>query len=440
MKIFSHILMLILSLQVSVGWTQATMAPEQKKSILIVNATAHLGNGKVLPKSLVGIKNGKIAEVFNANVVKAADLKYDTVINAEGKHLYPGFIAVNTSLGLNEIQQVRASHDYNETGAMNPNARSIIAYNTDSKISPTVRTNGILFAQVTPSGGTISGSSSVVELDGWNWEEALYREDDGIHLNWPRYWVKNPNDKRSKKDSLNIDQQRNAQISQIENFFKDAKAYLNSTYNYERNLRFEAMRGVFQGNKRVYIHANHMRELSEAIYFKRDLGLSNMVIVGGYDAWRIPEFFVDHQVPVILTRSHNLPHRSDEDIDLPYKLASLLDQAGILFCMDNEGSMEPMNTRNLPFWAGTSRTYGLTGEKAVQCITLNSAKILGIDATAGSIEAGKDATLFISTGDALDVMTNNVEIAWIRGRKIDLDNHQKALYHKYKSKYDNANH
>jgi imidazolonepropionase-like amidohydrolase len=102
--------------------------------------------------------------------------------------------------------------------------------------------------------------------------------------------------------------------------------------------------------------------------------------------------------------------------------------------------MEPMNTRNLPFWAGTSRTYGLTGEKAVQCITLNAAKILGIDASAGSIEAGKDATLFISSGDALDVMTNNVEIAWIKGRKINLDNHQKALYSKYRNKYGSLDH
>ena len=432
-------MLLVFSLQTSVGWAQATMASEQKKSILIVNATAHLGNGKVIPKSLVGIKEGKIAEVFNANIVKLETLTYDTVIYAEGKHLYPGFIAVNTSLGLNEIEQVRASHDYNETGTLNPNVRSVIAYNTDSKISPTVRTNGILYAQVTPRGGAISGSSSVVELDGWNWEDAVYKEDDGIHLNWPRYWVKNPNSNGRKKDSLSVDQKRSIQINALENFFKDAKAYLNTSYNYEKNLRFEAMRGVFNGTKRIYIHANHMRELSEAIYFKRDMGITNMVIVGGYDAWRIPEFFVDHQVPVILTRSHSLPHRSDEDIDLPFKLASLLDEAGILFCMDNEGRMEAMNTRNLPFWAGTTRTYGLTGEKAVQCITLNAAKILGIDATAGSIEKGKDATLFISSGDALDMMTNNIEIAWIRGRKIKLDNHQKALYRKYKAKYDNSN-
>lgn len=414
------------------------MAQPQKKSILIVNATAHLGNGQVISKSLVGIKEGKIIEVFNADVVKFENLKYDTLIYADGKHLYPGFIAVNTSLGLKEIEQVRASHDYVETGKMNPNVRSIIAYSTDSRITPTVRTNGILYAQVTPRGGTISGTSSVVELDGWNWEDAVYKENDGIHLNWPRYWVDDPNRKKSKKDSLTIDQKRALQINQLETFFKDAKAYLNATYNYERNLRFEAMRGLFKGSKRLYVHANHMRELSEAIYFKRELGVANLVIVGGYDAWRIPEFFADHEIPVVLTRSHSVPKRSDEDIDLPFKLASLMDKAGILFCMDNNGRMEAMNTRNLPFWAGTSRTYGLEGEKAVQCITLNAAKILGIDSTTGSIEVGKDATLFISSGDALDMMSNNVEIAWIRGRKISLNNEQKILYNRYKAKYENS--
>ena len=419
MRIYSLILFVTFSLQLSVGWAQATMAPEQKKSILIVNAVAHLGNGKVIPKSLVGIKEGKIVGVFNANVVNVEGLNYDTLIYADGKHLYPGFIAVNTSLGLKEIEQVRASQDYIETGYLNPNARSIIAYNTDSRITPTVRSNGILYAQVTPRGGRISGTSSVVELDGWNWEEAVYKEDDGIHLNWPRYWAKDPNNKRGKKDSISIDQKRKGQINQLEAFFKNAKAYVNTSYNYEKNLRFEAMRGVFKGSKRLYIHANHMRELSEAIYFKRELGITHMVIVGGYDAWRIPEFFADHQIPVILNRSHSLPRRSDEDIDLPFKLPSLLDKAGILFCIDNNGRMEVMNARNLPFWAGTARTYGLEEEKAVQCITLNAAKILGIDSTTGSIEAGKDATLFISSGDALDMITNNVEIAWIRGRKIN---------------------
>ena len=420
-------------------WAQATMAPAQKKSILIVNATAHIGNGKLIPKSLVGLKDGKIAEVYNANVVKLENLHYDSLIQADGMHLYPGFIAVNTALGLTEIDLVRATHDFAETGSMNPNVRSIIAYNTDSRIIPTIRSNGILMAQTTPRGGVISGSSSVVQLDGWNWEEALYREDDGIHLHWPRYRIEDPNRQKNKMDSTNRDEKRREQIRELEVFFRDARAYLNASYHSEINLRFEAMRGIFTGEKRLYIHADHMREISEAVYFKRDHEIPSMVIVGGYDSWRVVEFLKDHEVPVILRKTHSLPARADEDIDLPYRLPSLLDKAGILFCVDNEGGMEVMNTRNLPFWAGTARTYGLEGEKALQMITLNAARILGIDKTCGSLEAGKDATLFLSKGDALDMETNDVIAAWIRGRSLDLDNDQKKLYRKYKAKYEREN-
>ena len=196
------------------------------------------------------------------------------------------------------------------------------------------------------------------------------------------------------------------------------------------------MRGIFNGKKTLFIHANDINELSEAIYFKKRYNIPKMVIVGGFDSWRTPELFVDNNIPIILKRIHSLPSRPDEDIDLPYKLPKLLDDAGILFCLENSGSMEVMGTRNLPFYAGTARAYGLEEEKAVQIITLNTAKILGIDEKVGSIEEGKDATFFVSEGDALDMMSNNVLIAFIQGRIIDLDNHQKQLYRKYQAKYE----
>lgn len=419
-------------------FAQATMANAQEKSILLVNGYAHLGTGKYYQKSLIGIKDGKLAEVFNANVVQAENLKYDTVIDISGKHVYPGFIAPNSTLGITEIGAVRASHDFRETGLMNPNIRSIIAYNTDSRITPTVRSNGVLLAQVTPRGGYISGSSSIVELDGWNWEDALYKEDDGIHLNWPRYWKEDPNrntDAKAKPKKSRAEVRAQI-ISSIESFFKEARAYAKSSYNYEYNLRFEAMRGLFDGNKKLFIHADHVKELIEAIYFKRDLDIPEMVVVGGYDAWRIPEVFVDNDVAIVLKRVHSLPRRADEDIDQAFKNPALLHEAGVLFCLDNSGRMETMGTRNLMFYAGTARTFGLNEEVAVQSITLNAAKILGIDERCGSIETGKDATIIVSSGDALDMRTNNIEMALIQGKFIDLDNDQKKLYRKYKERND----
>jgi imidazolonepropionase-like amidohydrolase len=140
-------------------------------------------------------------------------------------------------------------------------------------------------------------------------------------------------------------------------------------------------------------------------------------------------------VPVMVQRLHELPRFAEDDVDLTYKLPKLLDDAGVMFCLQNAGDMERMGTRNMPFYAGTAVAYGLDYEKAVAALSLNTAKILGIDDRYGSLEKGKSATLFISEGDALDMLGNKVVQAFIDGREIDLTNRQLQLYLKYQGKY-----
>lgn len=403
-----------------------TPAKEQSKSVLILNGTAHLGNGEVIKKAAIAFDKGKLTLVENASKIKIDFAAYDTVIKADGKHVYPGFIAPNSTLGLVEIDAVRATRDKNETGEFNPNVRSIIAYNTESKITTTVRSNGVLLGQITPRGGRISGTSSIVQFDAWNWEDAVYKEDDGVHLNWETLynrWTGKHNKNYTKT------------INELTTFFSAAHAYSKRFDQEEKNLRYEAMRGVFNGNQTLYVHANFIKEITEAIHFARKHQVAKMVIVGGYDAWMIPDMLKENKIAVILKRVHSLPQREEDDVYLPYKLPHLLFDAGVLFCLENSGDMEAMGTRNLPFYAGTAAAYGINKEEALKLITLNTAIILGIDSTAGSIEKGKDATLFISTGDALDMRTNNVEAAFIQGRMINTDNHQKKLYRKYSAKY-----
>ena len=405
-----------------------TPAKEQSQSILIINGTAHLGNGEVIQKSAIAFDKGKLILVEDASKIKIDFAAYDTVIKADGKHIYPGFIAPNSTLGLVEIDAVRATRDKDETGDFTPNVRSIIAYNTVSKITTTVRSNGVLLGQVTPRGGKISGTSSIVQFDAWNWEDAVYKKDDGVHLNWESFY-----NRRTGK--LNQDYAK--KINELMAFFNAARAYSKRLDQEEKNLRYEAMRGVFNGKQTLFIHANFVKEITEAIHFARKHQVGKMVIVGGYDAWMIPEMLNENKVSVILKRVHILPHREEYDVYLPYQLPHLLFNAGVLFCLENSGDMEAMGTRNLPFYAGTAAAYGIDKEEALKLITLNTAIILGIDSTTGSIERGKDATLFISTGDALDMRTNNVEAAFIQGRMIDIDNHQKKLYRKYSAKYEN---
>lgn len=405
----------------------------QSSSVLITNATIHVGNGRVIEQGAIAFENGKLTVVTNG--MTAPDPSgFGEVIDAEGGHMYPGFIAPNSTLGLTEIGSVRATHDFKDVGSLLPHVRSLIAYNTESRITPTVRTNGVLLAQATPRGNLISGTSSVVQLDAWNWEDAAVRVDDGIHLNWPKeyrqtgWWAEpGPVKKNDKRD---------VKMAELNQFFKEAHIYAGLSAPENTNLKYEAMRGLFDGTQSLYLHANYAKDIVSSVEFAHAHGVKNIVIVGGYDAWRVPGVLKDNKVSVILRRLHALPLRPEDPVDLPFQLPAKLHAAGIPFCLNNAGDMEAMGTRNLPFYAGTAQAYGLEAEDAVRSVTLSAAEILGISDRVGSLEEGKDATFFISRGDALDMRTNDLTHAFIQGRKVVLKDPQTFLYNKYKARYE----
>jgi imidazolonepropionase-like amidohydrolase len=399
-----------------------------QKPILFIGGIAHIGNGEVIENSAISIKEGSFDIVADANLIRIDPTAFDTIIKLYGKHIYPSFIVPNTTLGITEIDAVRASRDFNEIGGVNPNIRSLIAYNSDSKITKTIRTNGVLIAQVTPRGGLVSGQSSIMFLEGNNWEDAALKVDDGIHINWPNsyyttgWWAEPGETKENKKYSK--------KIYELNRLFSKAKSYYSSSEIID--LKMESMRGLFNGSKNLYIHANSANEIRDAIEFFENFKVNNLVIVGGEDALKVSNILVEKNIPVILNRVHRLPKSQDSPVDEPYIQAKKLQDKGILFCLSYEGDMEAMGARNIAFTAGTTIAYGLKYEKAVQSITLNTAKILGIDHLVGSIQSNKNATFFISSGDALDMRSNNVEKAYINGKEINLNNHQKELFNKYK--------
>lgn len=427
-KMIRYTLLSLLLVMTSALLAQQTPAPPQKQAIMITGATAHLGNGQRIENSIITFENGKITTVGDSRSNQPAPGKNFRIIDATGKHLYPGFIAPSTNLGITEIDAVRATRDFREVGNINPNVRALVAYNTDSRVSPTVRSNGILLIQVTPQGGWFSGQSSVVQLDAWNWEDAVVKADDGVHLNWPRYfgrsgWWANPGTISKNKD---YDQHRR----EIESFLLEAQAYLRSEPSMP-NLKFEAMRGVLEGDRKLYVHADGLKEMTNVIDLCDRLEITP-VIVGGRDAWRMADVLKEKSIPVILRKVQSLPGREDNDIDQPFKTARLLHEAGVDFCFSMGGAWEQ---RNLSFQAGQAVAYGLDKEAAIAALSGNTARIMGIDDRTGSLEVGKAATLFISAGDALDMRTCKVEQAFIDGREIDLDNKQKALSRKFRKKY-----
>ncbi len=431
MKTIKNSLAIIVMSFSLIAFAQQTPAPVQKEIITISGATAHIGNGTVIENSIITFENGKLVAVADATTSKIA--LRGKVIDASGKHVYPGFIAPNTTLGLVEIDAVRPTRDQDELGDLIPNVRSLIAYNAESKVVESMRPNGILIGQITPRGGTISGTSSIVQFDAWNWEDAAIKTDDGIHLNWPdsyaqgRWWM---GESRAYKPNKKYQEK----VDHINSFILNSKTYGKSTPK-TINESFKAMQGLFNGNQTMYVHAHGEKEIIDAVTNLKNNGIKKIVIVGAYEAYKISGFLKENNISVLIQRVHSTPEGDDDDYDLPYKLAKLLVDNGVLVALQSSGQMGGMNTRNLPFYAGQVAGQGLDKEKALQLITGNSAKILGIDNYYGTLETGKSATLFICEGDALDMRTNILTHAFIDGRDVSLETHQTELWKRYSEKY-----
>ncbi|MBU2906032.1 amidohydrolase family protein [Arenibacter algicola] len=412
------------------GTAQQTPASTQKEAISIEGAVAHLGNGEVIENSLIMFEGGKIFFVGDA---KTRIARKGTIINANGKHIYPGFIVTCASLGLIEVDAVRASNDKDEIGELIPHVRSLIAYNAESKVVESMRPNGVLLGQISPKGGTISGTSSVMQFDAWNWEDAVVKADDGIHLSWPNSFKLGPSTEgqgRRHKPNENYTKEKEKIVS----FFKNALAYGKSKAP-EINPAYAATQGLFNGTQKLYVYADGEKEILDAITNTKNLGVQEVVLVGGYHSYKITDFLKQNQISVLVRAPHNLPSSEDDDYDLPYKLPKILSDSGLLVAMQNTDAKNFQN-RNLPFYAGQLVQQGLSREKALQMITQNPAKILGIDEVYGTLEVGKSATLFISEGDALDMRTNQLSRAFIDGRDISLETHQTELWKRYMEKYN----
>jgi len=430
-----NILLLIFAAGFNLAVAQVpTPADSQSEGILLRGAVAHLGNGEVINNSLIAFDNGKLTLVADATSNKL-DVAGYKVIDVSGKHVYPGFILPNSPVGLQEVSAIRHMNDYRETGELNPNVRAIISYNTDSELPPTFRFNGILMAESTPAGGRFSGTSSLMNMDGWNWEDAVNAQDIAIHMNWPgrtsgRFdfstftFSRSPNKKYAE------------QVNAVASFIDDAISY--GTLNgEERNLKLEAMQGLFDGTKVLMIHTNGPNEIVESVKMAQQKGIKKVVIVSGTGALMVKEFLADNNIPVVVQRVHSMPDRADMDIDLPYRLPVELTKAGVKVALSHTGMLAL--ARNLPFYAGTAVAYGLTKEEALKLITINPAEILGVGDKTGSLVEGKEATLFVSEGDALDFRTNKLTHAFIQGKTIILDNKQEALFERYSKKYESEN-
>jgi len=410
-------------------------APPQKQPILLKNGVIHTVSNGVINGSIL-FEKGKITHV-GEYISPPAGAK---VIDLEGKHVYPGFIAAISGIGLVEINAVDVTNDHSERGDFNPNVRANVAYNPDSEIIPTTRSNGVLIANVAPGSGLVSGQSSIMMMDGWTWEDATFAHPSGLHINWPNMGIRTggrfrmPAEKQIKR--------RTKGLKGLDDMIKEGRAYARLRQTQSRNaedyhnedLRLESMIPYVQGKRPIYVHANEVRQIEAAVNWAKRQELK-IIIVGGKDAWRTAELLKTNRVAVIYEGVTALPTRRYEDYDQAYKGPALLYEAGVQFCIATAGSAgAAYRLRNLPNQAAMAAAYGLPKDIALRSITLSAAEVIGIDDKVGSLESGKDATLFISNGDPLEIRTNVLQ-AYIQGRKIDMNDRHKTLYHKYQEKY-----
>ena len=427
-------------------FSQQTPAPTQDKSVLIFGGITHVGDGQIINNSVIGFTDGKIDLIASSEenwtdkllnmFSDSNNKKYDTIIDASNQHIYPGIIALNSNLGLVEVDAVRASVDDDEAGIYLPEIRSIIAYNAESKAVESMRPNGVLVAQIAPNGGVISGSSSVVQLDAWNWEDAVIKYDQGLHINWPspytfgRWWL-------GEERGLKANNNYNKQVNDLKEFFDKSKANMN--LDKSMNLKSRSMKAIFEGESTVYLYADDEKEIVDGVLFFKKFGINKIVIVGASEAKNQLDFIKENNIPVVVKQPYRFPQSVDSDPRETFMLAKKMIDKGILVSIDPSGAPQSrVSIRNLPFYAGSFSSYGIDKEVALSMITLNPAKMLGIDSEFGTLEIGKSATLFISKGDALDIISNNVTHAFISGRNISLETHQTRLWRRYSNKYSNS--
>ena len=426
-------LMLPLSVLVSLLFSSDQIpAPHQDHPILIKGATIHTVSDGILENAEILFNDGKIVSVgHNVSFMYGMEK-----IDATGKHVFPGLISAGSTLGLQEIGAVRATRDYAEVGRINPNVRANVSYNPDSELIPISRSNGILLALSVPRSGLVSGMSSLMMLDGWTWEDATLKHPVGLHIFWPS--MKVPKAEKGEKKEKSETYSRLKSIQKIDDLIQESRAYLKlketESASFKHDLRFEGMLPVLTGDIPVFIHANEVRQIEAAVYWADRQNLE-MVLVGGKDSWRTTTLLKEREIPVIYTQTHSTPMRRFENYDQAFTTPFQLYEAGVKFCISNsESSFQTPHIRNLPYHAAKAASYGLPWEEALRSITLSTAEIMGVEKNVGSLEAGKDATFFISNGDILDVRTE-VQMAFIQGRKIDLNDRHKMLYTKYRKKY-----
>ena len=384
--------------------------------MLIVNGIIHTMDGPIIENGYVAISGSKILQ---AGPMEERPQEWEGErLDAQGGHVCPGFIDVHCHLGMFGDSLGFESEDGNEeTDPCTPHLRAIDAVNPLDRCFSEARAAGVTTVLTGPgSANPISGQFAALKTDG-RWVDAMILKAPAA---MKLALGENPKQVYHDRDESPVTRMATAAIIR-ESLRKaveygerlDKAAQDEDTDPPDYDAKLEALLPVVRGDLPVHIHAHRADDIATGIRIASEFGL-RCVIVHGTEGHLIPELLVRTGVPVIAGPA--LGDRSKPELaNMSLEAPALLQRAGVPVAICTDHPEVPI--QYLPLCAALAVKGGMDPEEALAAITVNAARIAGLDETLGSLSPGREADIVIASRHPLELL-GRVEAVLIGGRRI----------------------
>lgn len=400
-------------------------SPKGKYGVFaLTNATVETVTKGTITNGTVILRDGKIQAVgTNVTVPEGAE-----VIDCKGLRVYPGMIDGGTQVGLSEVGSDNRTKDFNEEGEVIPMVKALTAVNPNSAIIPVTRVNGVTTVIASPTGGLFPGTSALINLFGYT-PDQMYAGFEGVMMTFPntarRGFFDRRSDEELKKAAEKSLQQLNDVWDMAIQYYKLDSATKGKGLEYYPQM--EALLPVVDGHQTLMIEVNAAKDIQSALKWVKERKVKKVILTGVAEGWRVADEIARANIPVIVGPVIAVPSREYDRYDRQYANPGLLKKAGVTVAIR---TADVENSRNLPYHAGFAAAYGMDKEEALKAITIVPAQLFGVSDKLGSIEVGKNATVFVCDGDPMETKTD-IKYVFIDGWMVPLVTRQTLLYDEF---------